>query len=76
MTERRVKLERDGGEQFVRIPLGFELPGDEAVIRREGARLIFQPPPKGGLLELLATLEPIEDEWPDIDDLPAEPVDL
>ncbi len=33
---RRVKLFRDGRNQAVRIPVEFELPGEEALLRREG----------------------------------------
>ena len=34
--ERRVRLFRNGRNQAVRIPRGFELPGKNAVIRKEG----------------------------------------
>jgi antitoxin VapB len=39
VMERRVKLLRNGRNQVVRIPRDLELPGDEAVLRREGDRL-------------------------------------
>ena len=35
-TERRVRFFRNGRNQAVRIPREFELPGDEAIMRREG----------------------------------------
>jgi antitoxin VapB len=76
MAERRVKLFKNGRNQAVRIPREFQLPGDEAVMRKEGERLIIEPPPKKSLLALLATLEPIDEEFPPIDDKPPEPVDL
>lgn len=76
MPERRVKLFRHGGNQAVRIPREFELPGDEAVMRKEGERLIIEPTPNKSLLALLATLEPIDEEFPPIKDRPPEPVDL
>ena len=41
--ERRVKLFRSGRNQAVRIPREFELPGDEAVMHKEGDRLIIEP---------------------------------
>ena len=75
-AERKVKLFKNGRNQAVRIPREFELPGEDAIMRKEGDRLIIEPVPKLSLLEYLATLEPIEDEFPDIDDPPAEPVDL
>lgn len=40
---RRVKLFRNGRNQAVRIPREFELSGDEAILRREGERLIIEP---------------------------------
>ncbi|HEX2887312.1 PIN domain-containing protein [Vineibacter terrae] len=37
MTERRhVKLFRNGRNQAVRIPMDFELPGNEAIMHRDG----------------------------------------
>ncbi len=76
--ERRVKLFKNGRSQAVRIPKEFELPGEDAVMRREGERLIIEPvpAPRRNLLELLATLEPLDEEFPEIDDPPPRPVDL
>ena len=74
--ERHVKLFKNGRNQAVRIPREFELPGEEAVIRKEGARLVLEPKPKKSLLEVLKTLEPIEEEFPEIDELPYDEVDL
>ena len=39
---RRVRLRRIGGVQVVRIPAGFELPGDEAIMHRDGDRLVVR----------------------------------
>ena len=75
-AERKVKLFKNGRNQAVRIPREFEMPGDEVVMHKEGDRLIIEPVEKLSLLEYLATLEPIEDEFPEVDDPPAEPVDL
>lgn len=75
-TERRVKLFRNGRNQAVRIPREFEMPGNEAVIRKEGPRLIIEPAPKKSLLEILKSLEPIDEEFPELEDRPPEPVDL
>ena len=74
--ERHVRLFRNGRNQAVRIPREFELPGDEALMRKDGEKLIIEPKPKKSLLELLATLEPIDEEFPEIQDLPPEPVEL
>ncbi|WIG56363.1 MAG: hypothetical protein OJF61_002151 [Rhodanobacteraceae bacterium] len=49
----------------------MEFDADEAILRREGDRLILEPIPATPLLALLATLKPVEDKFPDIDtDLP------
>ena len=45
-------------------------------MRKEGERLIIEPAPILSLLELLATLDPIEEEFPDIEDPPPEPFSL
>jgi antitoxin VapB len=74
--ERHVKLFRNGRNQAVRIPREFELPGKEAVMRKEGNRLVIEPAPQKDLLALLKTLEPIDEEFPEIDDPPPEPVDI
>jgi len=75
-TERRVKLFRNGRNQAVRIPREFELPGDDAVMRKEGDRLVIEPAPPTSLLALLATWGPLDEVFPDIKDLPAEPFEL
>jgi len=69
--ERHVRLFRNGRNQALRIPREFELEGDEAILRKEGNRLIVEPVRKGRLLALLSTLEPLEAPFPDVDeDLP------
>ena len=40
---REVRLFRNNRNQAVRIPVEFELPGDRAIIRKEGDRLIIEP---------------------------------
>jgi antitoxin VapB len=74
VTERHARLFKNGRNQAVRIPREFELPGDEAIIRKEGDRLIIEPiTSKPGLLELLASWEPLDEDFPEIDDPPADP---
>ena len=65
---RHVRLFRNGRNQAVRIPRDFELEGAEAIMRREGDCLIIEPVRKGRLLDLLARLPPLQDEFPDVDD--------
>ena len=75
---RHVKLFRNGRNQAVRIPVEFELPGTEAIMRREGERLVIEPAKKRSLLKVLASLEPCADEFPDIDEdlLPLRDIEL
>lgn len=75
-SERHVKLFKNGRNQAVRIPREFELPGDEAIMRKEGDRLIIEPAQPQSLLAVLATLRPLDDEFPPIPDMPADPVAL
>jgi antitoxin VapB len=77
MLERKVSLFRNGRSQAVRIPKEFELPGNEAIIRKERGKLSIEPvPQEDGLIALLKRSEPIDEEWPEIDDPLPEPVDL
>ena len=70
-SERHVRLFRNGRNQALRIPREWELEGDEAIIRKEGVRLIVEPIRKGRLLTLLTTLDPLDESFPDVDeDLP------
>lgn len=66
--ERHVKLFRNGRNQAVRIPREFELPGEDAIVRKEGTRLIIEPAPPKSLLAVLATLAPLDEDFPPIDD--------
>jgi antitoxin VapB len=76
LPERRVKLFKNGRNQAVRIPREFELPGEDAIMRKEGQRLVIEPAPRKSLLTVLATLGPIDEEFPPIPDPHPEPVEL
>jgi len=76
MSERHVKLFKNGRNQAVRIPREFELPGDDAIIRKEGERLIIEAAPPRSLLAVLSRLQPLDEDFPTIEDLAATPVDL
>ncbi len=70
-SERHVRLFRNGRNQALRIPREYELEGNEAIIRKEGCRLIVEPVKKGQLLTLLASLPALDGIFPDVDeDLP------
>lgn len=86
---RAVKLFRNGANQAVRIPKEYELPGTDALIYREGNRLILElapnKPKKGTAAALLLALDeiaklgPCDDDFPDICDeglLPLDDIDL
>jgi antitoxin VapB len=68
VAQRHVRLFRNGRNQALRIPREFELPGNKAVIRKEGERLIVEPVRKRSLLAPLATLEPIEEAFAGADE--------
>jgi antitoxin VapB len=71
--QRHVRLFRNGRNQAVRIPVEFELPGDEAIMQRDGDRLVIEPVRKRGLVALLKTMKPLKEGFPEIDDpLPAQ----
>ena len=74
--ERHVKLFKNGRNQAVRIPREFELPGDEAIMRKDGNRLIIEPAPPKSLLAVLATLKPLDEDFPPIPDAPPDRVTL
>lgn len=73
---RHVKLFKNGRNQAIRIPREFELPGEEAIIHREGDKLIIEPAPATSLLKVLASLSPIDEGFPEIEDAPPRPVEL
>ncbi|MDZ7685348.1 MAG: AbrB/MazE/SpoVT family DNA-binding domain-containing protein [Gammaproteobacteria bacterium] len=67
-SKRHVRLFRNGHNQALCIPHELELEGEEALIHKKGDRLIVEPIRKGRLLELLASLEPLAETFPAIDD--------
>jgi antitoxin VapB len=73
VESRPVKLFRNGRNQAVRIPVEFELPGNDAIMHRDGDRLIIEPTRKRGLLALLDSMKPLEDEFPEIEDAIPDP---
>ena len=54
-ADRHVHLFRNGRSQAIRIPKEFELEGDEAIIRKDGDRLIVEPVKKTSLSAMLAS---------------------
>ena len=66
--QRHVRLFRNGRNQAVRIPVEFELPGSEAIMHRDGDRLVIEPVRKRGLVALLQAMQPLDEACPAIDD--------
>ncbi|KAF1047048.1 antitoxin [Xylophilus sp.] len=68
---RRVRLFRNGANQAVRIPREFELPAQEAILRKVGDTLVLEPvaplPRKGSLEALQLARERIRTlgPWPE-----------
>jgi antitoxin VapB len=65
-------LFRNGRNQALRIPREFKLPVDRVLIRKEGDRLIIEPATKPSLLDILAKLAPLDENFPDIEDPPVQ----
>ncbi len=65
--ERHVRLFRNGRNQAVRIPREFELDAQEVIMRREEDRLVIEPVRGKGLLATLASLRPLDEDFPDVD---------
>lgn len=77
---RHVRLFRNGANQAVRIPKEFELPGKEALIRREGNTLIIElvTGKPGTLAEAMQGWENMDEPFPDVDEglLPLDDINL
>ena len=66
-TERHVRLFRNGRNQALRIPREFELDAREAIVYRDGERLIIQPVKGRGLPATLASLPTLDEPFADTD---------
>ncbi len=75
-ASRKVRLFRNNRNQAIRIPVEFELPGSEAMISRDGDRLIIEPVRGKGLAALLDRWDALDEDLPAIDDPPLPPQDI
>ena len=75
-TERHVRLFRNGRNQAVRIPREFELPGEDAIMHKEGDKLIIESAAPKSLLAALATLQSLKERLPEVVDNPPDDVIL
>ena len=77
---RHVRLFRNGANQAVRIPKEFELPGKEAIMHREGNRLIIElvKAKASTLAEAMKDWEDMDEPFPDVDEglLPLDDINL
>jgi antitoxin VapB len=77
---RQVRLFRNGANQAVRIPKEFELPGKEALIHREGNKLIIEAVKATAttLAEAMKDWEDMNEPFPDVDEglLPLDDINL
>ena len=74
--ERRIKIIQTGGEQSIPVPREFALPTEDALIRKDGDKLVIEPAARPSLLKVLAGLRPIGEDFPPIEELAPEPIDL
>jgi antitoxin VapB len=80
---RKASLLHKGKSQVIEVPSGFELPGTEVNIIKDGGRLIIEPrdaPLKDSrrLAELLDSWDNLDLDWPDVDEglLPPDDINL
>ena len=73
---RHVRVFKNGRNRAVRIPREFEFPGDDAIMRKEGNKLIIEPAPPKSWLALLATHKQLREDFPSITDEPPDAVAL
>ena len=77
-AEYRTQLVRNGNRQTLQIPQELFLLTKEVSIRKEGEKLIIEPCLQKTLLEILSTLDDIDEEFPNIDEglLPLDNIEL
>ncbi len=75
-AKRKVKILRTGDQRSVNIPREFELSGQFAAISRTGGLLTIEAEQKKGLLAVLATLRPLDEDIDPVSDQLPEPVVL
>lgn len=65
-SRQHAHLLNDGQSQIIKILQEFEMGCDEAIIRREGKRLILEPVKKKGLLSVSENLKPLDGGLPNV----------
>ncbi len=71
-----IRITQEGDHQVVHLPRDIAVASD-SVIRQEGNRLIIEPARKmtsaNDFIEFLKTLEPLDEEFGEIEDFPPRP---
>jgi antitoxin VapB len=77
-TEYHVQLIQADNTQTLIIPQELNLSTTEVIIRQENGKLIIEPYQKKSLLEIFATLDDIEEDFPNVDEglLPLDDIEL
>ena len=80
-NEQRARVFRNGRSRAIRIPKEFEFEGDEVTIRKEPDGTLTLVPDKRKmspreLVDWLRAQPPLDEELPEIEDLPPDPFDL
>jgi antitoxin VapB len=77
-TKYHVKLINQGNTQTLTIPTALNMATSQVIVRLEDGKLIIEPDRKKSLLEVLSTLEPLDEDFPDIDGglLPLDDIEL
>lgn len=66
--QRKIKLSQIDNNQILKIPREFTLSTNEVILRKENGYLIIKPITKPSLLQVLATLPILDEDFPDIDE--------
>jgi antitoxin VapB len=77
--ERHVRIFKNGRNRAVRIPVEFDFPGDEVIMRKEGDKITLEPVKRKqeSLIEWLRRQDPIDEDFDfDLREPPARNVDL
>jgi len=73
---RDAKVFKNGRSRAVRIPADWDRFGDVVTLRSVGNTVVIEPKHRNRLSEFLDSIEPLDEDFPEIDDPPPEPVDL
>jgi antitoxin VapB len=78
LKEYHVKLIQQGNIQTLPIPKELKITTSSVIIHQEDDKLIIEPLRQKSLLKVLSTLEPLEEDFPDIDEglLPLDDIEI